>query len=98
MIASFTGLLLTVSLAGDIKEQKQQSSKKMIFTVYTSCPFCLKTLLKYLFSQANLSVQRHFSTNVVSFWCVRKILESFDSQVNLMHELKEVDVAHQRNS
>jgi hypothetical protein len=35
MIASFTGLLLTVSLAGDIKEQNNKAEKKNDFYLFT---------------------------------------------------------------
>jgi len=101
MIASFTGLLLTVLLSGwKYKGAKTQaeSLKNDFFTWIQThlLPVLSQNTTSSIYSlQANLlQFNDTFSTNVVSFNSVLgKILESFDSQVNLMHELKEVDVA-----
>lgn len=101
MIASFTGLLLTVLLSGwKYKGAKTQaeSLKNDFFTWIQThlLPVLSQNTTSSIYSlQANLlKFNDTFSTNVVSFnGVLGKILESFDSQVNLMHELKEVDVA-----
>lgn len=101
MIASFTGLLLTVLLSGwKYKGAKTQaeSLKNDFFTWIQThlLPVLSQNTTSSIYSlQANLlKFNDTFSTNVVSFnGVLSKILESFDSQVNLMNELKEVDVA-----
>lgn len=101
MIASFTGLLLTVLLSGwKYKGAKTQaeSLKNDFFTWIQThlLPVLSQNTTSSIYSlQANLlKFNDTFSTNVVSFnGVLSKILESFDSQVNLMNELKDVDVA-----
>ncbi|RKS14314.1 hypothetical protein [Flavobacterium sp. 120] len=101
MIASFTGLLLTVLLSGwKYKGAKSQaeSLKNDFFTWIQThlLPVLSQNTTSSIYSlQANLlKFNDTFSTNVVSFnGVLSKILESFDSQVNLMNELKDVDVA-----
>lgn len=101
MIASFTGLLLTVVLSGwKYKGAKTQaeSLKNDFFTWIQThlLPVLSQNTTSSIYSlQANLlKFNDTFSTNVVSFnGVLGKILESFDSQVNLMNELKDVDVA-----
>jgi hypothetical protein len=101
MIASFTGLLLTVLLSGwKYKGAKTQaeSLKNDFFTWIQThlLPVLSQNTTSSIYSlQANLlKFNDTFSTNVVSFnGVLGKILESFDSQVNLMKELKDVDVA-----
>jgi hypothetical protein len=101
MIASFTGLLLTVVLSGwryKGAKTKAENLKNDFFTWLQThlLPVLSQNTSSSIYSlQANLlKFNDTFSTNVVSFnGVLGKILESFDSQVNLMHELKEVDVA-----
>lgn len=101
MIASFVGLLLTVLLSGYFykgAKAKAENTKNDFFTwIQTQLlPILSQNTTSSIYSlQANLlKFNDTFSTNVVSFnGVLGKILESFDSQVNLMNELKEVDVA-----
>ena len=101
MIASFIGLLLTVILSGyKYKGAKLQAEglKNDFFTwIQTQLlPVLSQNISSSIYSlQANLlKFNDTFSVNVGSFnGVMSKILQSFDSQVNLMNELKEVDVA-----
>lgn len=101
MIASFTGLLLTVVLSGwkyKGAKTKAENLKNDFFTWLQThlLPVLSQNTSSSIYSlQANLlKFNDTFSTNVVSFnGVLGKILKSFDSQVNLMNELKEVDVA-----
>lgn len=101
MIASFIGLLFTVILSGyKYKGAKLQAEgfKNEFFTwIQTQLlPVLSQNISSSIYSlQANLlKFNDTFSVNVGSFnGVMQKILHSFDSQVNLMNELKEVDVA-----
>ena len=101
MIASFMGLLFTVLLTGYFyKDAKAiaESTKNDFFTwIQTQLlPILSQNTTSSIYSlQANLlKFNDTFSTNIISFnGVLGKILESFDSQVNLMNELKDVDVA-----
>lgn len=101
MIASFVGLLFTVILSGwKYKGAKlyAEGLKNDFFTwIQTQLlPVLSQNISSSIYSlQANLlNFNDTFSTNVNSFnGLMTKILNSFDSQVNLMNELKEVDVA-----
>lgn len=101
MIASFIGLLFTVILSGyKYKGAKLQAEgfKNEFFTwIQTQLlPVLSQNISSSIYSlQANLlKFNDTFSVNVGSFnGVMNKILHSFDSQVNLMNELKEVDVA-----
>jgi len=101
MIASFMGLLFTVILSGwKYKGAKLHAEglKNDYFTwIQTQLlPVLSQNISSSIYSlQANLlNFNDTFSTNVTSFnGLMTKILHSFDSQVNLMNELKEVDVA-----
>ena len=101
MIASFMGLLFTVLLSGYFYKGAKataESTKNDFFTwIQTQLlPILSQNTTSSIYSlQANLlKFNDTFSTNIVSFnGVLGKILESFDSQVNLMNDLKEVDVA-----
>jgi hypothetical protein len=101
MIASFIGLLLTVVLSGykykGAKLQAEGLKNDMFTWIQTQLlPVLSQNISSSIYSlQANLlKFNDTFSVNVGSFNDVmNKILYSFDSQVNLMNELKEVDVA-----
>lgn len=101
MIASFIGLLLTVVLSGykykGAKLQAEGLKNDMFTWIQTQLlPVLSQNISSSIYSlQANLlKFNDTFSVNVSSFNDVmNKILHSFDSQVNLMNELKEVDVA-----
>jgi hypothetical protein len=101
MIASFMGLLFTVLLTGYFYKGAKaiaESTKNDFFTwIQTQLlPILSQNTTSSIYSlQANLlKFNDTFSTNIVSFnGVLGKILESFDSQVNLMNELKDVDVA-----
>lgn len=101
MIASFIGLLITVVLSGwKYKGAKleSQSQKNDLFTWFQTqlLPVLSQNISSSIYSlQANLlNFNDTFSTNISSFnGLMTKILYSFDSQVALMNELKEVDVA-----
>lgn len=101
MIASFVGLLLTVILSGwRYKGAKTQaeSLKDDFFTwIQTNLlPVLSQNVSSSIYSlQANLvNFNDTFTVNIQSFNHVMdKILNSFDSQVSLMNDLKEVDVA-----
>lgn len=101
MIASFVGLLFTVILSGwKYKGAKLQAEglKNDFFTwIQTQLlPVLSQNISSSIYSlQANLlNFNDTFSTNISSFnGLMNKILNSFDGQVNLMNELKEVDVA-----
>ena len=101
MIASFVGLLLTVLLSGwKYKGAKleAESQKNQLFTWFQTqlLPVLSQNISSSIYSlQSNLlTFNQTFSTNIHSFsGLMSKILHSFDSQVNLMNELKEVDVA-----
>jgi len=101
MIASFTGLLLTVVLSGWRYKGAKTTAENLKNDFFTWLQTHLLPVLSQNTSSSIYSLQANllkfndtFSTNVVSFnGVLGKILESFDSQVNLMHELKEVDVA-----
>lgn len=101
MIASFVGLLFTVILSGwTYKGAKleAESRKNDYFTwIQTQLlPVLSQNISSSIYSlQANLlHFNDTFSTNISSFnGLMTRILNSFDSQVNLMNELKEVDVA-----
>lgn len=101
MIASFVGLLFTILLSGwKYKGAKlyAEGSKNDFFTwIQTQLlPVLSQNISSSIYSlQANLlNFNDTFSTNVTSFnGLMTKILHSFDSQVNLMNELKDVDVA-----
>lgn len=101
MIASFIGLLFTVILSGwKYKGAKLHADgqKNNFFTwIQTQLlPVLSQNISSSIYSlQANLlQFNDTFSVNVNSFnGLLGKILYSFDSQVNLMNELKEVDVA-----
>lgn len=101
MIASFVGLFFTVVLSGwKYKGAKllAEGLKNDLFTwIQTQLlPVLSQNISSSIYSlQANLlNFNDTFSTNVNSFSSLMtKILNSFDSQVNLMNELKEVDVA-----
>lgn len=101
MIASFVGLLFTVILSGwKYKGAKleAESQKNELFTWFQTqlLPVLSQNISSSIYSlQANLlTFNETFSTNIHSFsGLMTKILYSFDSQVNLMNELKEVDVA-----
>lgn len=101
MIASFVGLLFTVLLSGYFYKGAKftaESYKNDFFTwIQTQLlPILSQNTTSSIYSlQANLlKFNDTFSSNIVSFnGVLGKILESFDSQVNLMNDLKEVDVA-----
>jgi hypothetical protein len=101
MIASFTGLLLTVLLSGwKYKGAKveAESLKNDFFTwVQTHLlPVLSQNISSSIYSlQANLlKFNDTFETNIHHFnGLMGRILDSFDSQTTLMNELKEVDVA-----
>lgn len=101
MIASFIGLLLTVVLSGykykGAKLQAEGLKNDMFTWIQTQLlPVLSQNISSSIYSlQANLlKFNDTFSVNVSGFNDVmNKILHSFDSQVNLMNELKEVDVA-----
>lgn len=101
MIASFIGLLFTVLLTGYFyKDAKTiaESAKNDFFTwIQTQLlPILSQNTTSSIYSlQANLlKFNDTFSSNIINFnGVLGKILESFDSQVNLMNELKDVDVA-----
>lgn len=101
MIASFMGLLFTVLLTGYFYKGAKaiaESTKNDFFTWIQThlLPILSQNTTSSIYSlQANLlKFNDTFSTNIVSFnGVLGKILESFDSQVNLMNELKDVDVA-----
>lgn len=100
MIASFVGLFFTVLLSGwKYKGAKllAEGLKNDFFTwIQTQLlPVLSQNISSSIYSlQANLlNFNDTFSTNVNGFnSLMTKILNSFDSQVNLMNELKEVDV------
>jgi len=101
MIASFIGLLFTVLLSGYFykgAKAETENAKNDFFTwIQTQLlPILSQNTTSSIYSlQANLlKFNDTFSTNIVSFnGVLGNILKSFDSQVNLMNELKEVDVA-----
>ena len=101
MIASFIGLLLTVVLSGyKYKGAKlyAEGLKNDFFTwIQTQLlPVLSQNISSSIYSlQANLlQFNDTFSVNVNNFnGLMTKILYSFDSQVSLMNELKDVDVA-----
>lgn len=101
MIASFMGLLFTVLLSGYFykgAKARAEKTKNDFFTwIQTQLlPILSQNTTSSIYSlQANLlKFNDTFSTNIAGFNSVlNKILESFDSQVNLMNDLKEVDVA-----
>jgi hypothetical protein len=101
MVASFTGLLFTVYLSGwKYKGAKldSETSKNDFFTwVQTQLlPVLSQNISSSIYSlQANLlKFNDTFSVNINSFnGLMGRILNTFDSQVQLMNELKEVDVA-----
>jgi len=101
MIASFVGLLLTIILSGwKYKGAKTQaeSLKNDFFTwIQTNLlPVLSQNISSSIYSlQANLlKFNDTFSVNIQSFnSLMNRVLNTFDSQVELMKELKEVDVA-----
>lgn len=101
MIASFVGLLLTIILSGwKYKGAKTQaeSLKNDFFTwIQTNLlPVLSQNISSSIYSlQANLlKFNDTFSVNIQSFnGLMNRVLNAFDSQVELMKELKEVDVA-----
>lgn len=101
MIASFVGLLLTVILSGWLykgAKTEAESLKNDFFTwIQTNLlPVLSQNVSSSIYSlQANLvNFNDTFTVNVQSFNHVMdKILNSFDSQVSLMNDLKDVDVA-----
>jgi len=101
MIASFVGLLFTVILSGwKYKGAKLEAEglKNDFFTwIQTQLlPVLSQNISSSIYSlQANLlNFNDTFSINITSFnGLMHKILHTFDSQITLMNELKEVDVA-----
>lgn len=101
MIASFIGLLLTVVLSGYKYKGAKLHAEGLKNDFFTWIQTQLLPVLSQNISSSIYSLQANllkfndtFSVNVGSFnGVMNKILNSFDSQVNLMNELKEVDVA-----
>lgn len=105
MIASFFGLLLTVILSGwKYKGAKSQSEnlKNDFFTwIQTNLlPVLSQNVSSSIYSlQSNLmKFNNDFTLNVQNFkFVMGKISKSFDSQVNLMEDLKNIDVVSLAN-
>lgn len=101
MIASFIGLLLTVLLTGykykGAKLQAEELKNDFFTWIQTQLlPVLSQNISSSIYSlQANLlKFNDTFSENVGSFnGIMNNIMYSFNSQVDLMKELKEVDVA-----
>lgn len=101
MIASFVGLLLTIILSGwkyKGAKARAESLKNDFFTwIQTNLlPVLSQNISSSIYSlQANLvHFNDTFAVNVNSFnGLMNRVLDTFDSQVELMNELKQVDVA-----
>lgn len=101
MIASFVGLLMTVVLSGwyykGAKTEVLRSKNEFYSWIQTRLlPILSQNTTSSIYSlQANLlKFNETFSSNVGNFnGVLDKVLHSFDSQVSLMNDLKEVDVA-----
>lgn len=101
MIASFTGLLLTVLLSGwryKGAKTKVEGLKNDFFTWIQThlLPVLSENISSSIYSlQANLlKFNDTFETNIYNFnGLMVRILDSFEGQTNLMNDLKEVDVA-----
>ncbi|MES2487462.1 MAG: hypothetical protein V4581_16135 [Bacteroidota bacterium] len=101
MIASFIGLLFTIILSGYKYKGAKLHAEGLKNDFFTWIQTQLLPVLSQNISSSIYSLQANllkfndtFSVNVGSFnGVMNKILHSFDSQVNLMNELKEVDVA-----
>jgi hypothetical protein len=98
MIASFTGLLLTVLLSGWKYKTKAEGLKNDFFTWIQThlLPVLSQNISSSIYSlQANLlKFNDTFETNIYNFnGLMNRILDSFEGQTNLMNDLKEVDVA-----
>jgi hypothetical protein len=101
MIASFVGLLMTVVLSGWYYKGAKTEVLKYKNDFYSWIQTRLLPILSQNTTSSIYSLQANlikfndtFSTNIGSFNSVLdKVLVSFDSQVSLMNELKDVDVA-----
>jgi chromosome segregation ATPase len=101
MIASFTGLLLTVLLSGwryKGAKTKAEGLKNDFFTWIQThlLPVLSQNISSSIYSlQANLlKFNDTFETNIHNFnGLMNRILDSFEGQTNLMNDLKDVDVA-----
>lgn len=101
MIASFVGLLMTVVLSGWYYKGAKTEVLKYKNDFYSWIQTQLLPILSQNTTSSIYSLQANlikfndtFSTNIGSFNSVLdKVLVSFDSQVSLMNELKDVDVA-----
>ncbi len=101
MIASFIGLLLTVILSGYKYKSAKLHAEGLKNDLFSWIQTQLLPVLSQNISSSIYALQANllkfndtFSTNISSFnGLMNKILESFNSQVSLMNELKEVDVA-----
>jgi hypothetical protein len=101
MIASFVGLLLTIILSGWKYKGAKTQAESLKNDFYTWIQTNLLPVLSQNISSSIYSLQANllkfndtFSLNVSSFnGLMNRILNTFDSQVELMNELKKVDVA-----
>ena len=101
MIASFVGLLLTIILSGWKYKGAKTQAESLKNDFYTWIQTNLLPVLSQNISSSIYSLQANllkfndtFSLNVSSFnGLMNRILYTFDSQVELMNELKQVDVA-----
>jgi hypothetical protein len=101
MISSFIGLLLTTINSGFFykgAKSKVESMKNVFFTFIQTqlLPILSQNVTSSIYSlQQNLNkFNEKFETNIGNFnGLLGKILSSFNSQVDLMQELKKVDVA-----
>ena len=101
MISSFIGLLLTTVNSGFFYKGAKSEVEGLKNDFFTFIQTQLLPLLSQNVTSSIYSLQTNllkfndkFESNIYNFnELLGKILISFDSQVNLMHELKEVDVA-----
>ncbi len=101
MIASFVGLLMTVILSGWYYKGAKTEVLKYKNDFYSWIQTRLLPILSQNTTSSIYSLQANllkfndtFTTNIGNFNSVLdKVLVSFDSQVSLMNELKDVDVA-----
>ena len=101
MIASFVGLLMTVVLSGWYYKGAKTEVLKYKNDFYSWIQTRLLPILSQNTTSSIYSLQANllkfndtFTTNIGNFNSVLdKVLVSFDSQVSLMNELKDVDVA-----
>ena len=101
MIASFAGLLFTIILSGWAYKGAKTTAENLKNDFFTWIQTNLLPVLSQNTSSSIYALQSNllkfndtFSNNVQNFsGLMDKILDSFDSQVSLMNDLKDIDVA-----